>query len=171
MQRIVIRQVKPEDFESIRALNQAEVHHTSLMDLERVRALDSISCYHKVACVNGVVAAFLLAMRSGAPYQNDNFAWFAKRYSTFLYVDRIVVSAAYGGLTLGSRLYTDLFAYAHASEINIITCEYNICPPNERSRRFHDRFGFKELDTQWVSNGSKQVSLQAAGDLNDDQAP
>jgi len=30
------------------------------------------------------------------------------------------------------------------------------------SQRFHDKFGFKELDTQWVANGTKKVSIQAA---------
>lgn len=30
------------------------------------------------------------------------------------------------------------------------------------SQRFHDKFGFKELDTQWVANGTKKVSLRAA---------
>jgi len=44
----------------------------------------------------------------------------------------------------------------------VVTCEYNIDPPNEPSRLFHDKFGFKERGTQWVANGTKRVSLQAA---------
>ncbi len=43
-----------------------------------------------------------------------------------------------------------------------MTCEYNVIPPNEPSRTFHEKFGFREIGTQWVANGSKQVSLQAA---------
>jgi hypothetical protein len=43
-----------------------------------------------------------------------------------------------------------------------VTCEYNLVPANEPSRRFHDKFGFREMGTQWLANGAKQVSLQAA---------
>jgi len=43
-----------------------------------------------------------------------------------------------------------------------VTCEYNIVPPNELSRNFHVKFGFREIGTQWISNGAKQVSMQAA---------
>jgi predicted GNAT superfamily acetyltransferase len=43
-----------------------------------------------------------------------------------------------------------------------VTCEYNIEPPNEASRRFHDKFGFREIGTQWLDDGTKRVSLQAA---------
>jgi hypothetical protein len=43
-----------------------------------------------------------------------------------------------------------------------VTCEYNLFPPNEPSRLFHDRFGFREQGTQWVASGTKRVSLQAA---------
>jgi uncharacterized protein len=43
-----------------------------------------------------------------------------------------------------------------------VTCEYNIVPPNEPSRIFHGKFGFREIGTQWIANGAKQVSMQAA---------
>jgi uncharacterized protein len=121
-----------------------------------------LSCYHKVAMVEGEVCAFLLAMCNGADYQNDNFEWFAKKYTRFIYVDRIVVSSSARGLRLGSWLYEDLFSYARSNAIPLVTCEYNIVPPNEPSRLFHDKFGFKEQGTQWVAQGSKQVSLQTA---------
>lgn len=37
----------------------------------------------------------------------------------------------------------------------------DIEPPNEASRRFHQRYGFNELGTQSVAGGKKRVSLQA----------
>jgi uncharacterized protein len=63
---------------------------------------------------------------------------------------------------IGSLLYEDLFRHARASAIPVVTCEYDIVPPNEPSRSFHDKFGFVEQGTQWLAGGSKQVSLQAA---------
>ena len=74
----------------------------------------------------------------------------------------VVVEASSGRNKLGSLLYTDLFAHARARAIPLITCEYNLVPANEPSRRFHDKFGFAEVGTQWVSNGTKLVSLQVA---------
>ena len=108
----IIRDANAHDFEAICALNLAEVRHTSTMDGNGLVALDKLSCYHKVGVVDGHVAAFLLAVCSGAAYENDNFLWFADRYPRFIYVDRIVVSSASQGLRLGSLLYRGLFDYA-----------------------------------------------------------
>lgn len=132
------------------------------MDRERLAQLHTLSCYHKVACADGDVAAFLLAMCSGAAYENDNFGWFARRFPRFIYIDRVVVSPSFRGLRLGSLLYEDLFRYARGERIPLVTCEYNIEPANEPSRLFHDRFGFRQQGTQWVAGGAKRVSLQAA---------
>jgi predicted GNAT superfamily acetyltransferase len=162
MPSVVIRDAEPSDFEIICELNLAEVLHTSSMDKARLVELNALSCYHKVASVADIVSAFLLAMCNGSDYQNVNFEWFAGRYARFIYVDRVVVSYASRGRGLASLLYEDLFDHARSNAIPLITCEYNIVPPNEPSRLFHNKFGFMEQGTQWVANGTKRVSLQAA---------
>jgi predicted GNAT superfamily acetyltransferase len=162
MSVVGIRDVTQYDYEVILALNLADVAHTSPMDSARLTALDGLSCYHRVACIDGQVAGFLLAMRSGALYENDNFAWFTREYTSFVYVDRVVVSIATRGRRLGSLLYEDLFGWARQNGIPLVTCEYNIVPANEPSRLFHEKFGFREQGTQWLANGTKQVSLQTA---------
>lgn len=159
---IAIRPAVPTDFETICALNLAEVQHTSAMDMARLGELNALSCYHKVACLGGSVAAFLLAMCNTSSYENENFEWFSQKYARFIYVDRVVVSSAARGLGLGSRLYEDMFSHARGNSIPVVTCEYNLIPPNEASRLFHQKFGFKEQGTQWLTNGTKRVSLQAA---------
>ena len=103
-----------------------------------------------------------LLSSNGAPYENDNFSWFSKLYQRFIYVDRVVVSSECRGQRLGSMLYEDVFRHARSNAIPLVTCEYNLIPSNEPSRLFHDKFGFKEKGTQWVANGTKQVSLQVA---------
>jgi len=162
MSGVSLRNATEMDFPAIVQLNDDEVQHTSPMDIERLEQLDRLSCFHKVATIDGTIAAFLLAMRHDAPYVNDNFSWFVARYPEFVYVDRVVVAASFSGRKLGSRLYTDLFEFARQNRVPVITCEYNIVPPNEPSRRFHDKFGFEEVGTQWVSNRTKLVSLQVA---------
>ena len=162
MSKGTIRDVTTDDYETILALNSSEVGHTSAMDAARLAMLDGLSCYHRVVQVDAWVAGFLLAMRSGAVYENENFAWFSRRFGQFVYVDRIVISSAARGLRLGSLLYEDLFSWARQSSISLVTCEFNIVPPNEPSRLFHEKFGFTEQGTQWVDDNSKQVSLQVA---------
>lgn len=162
MKQIQIRSSNPQDYPRIVELNEAEVQQTSAMDLTKLSALVGMSCYHKVAVVDGQIAAFLLAMPENVAYQSENYIWFAARFPQFIYVDRIVVSAELSGLKIGSLLYQDLFRYASSQGIQNVTCEYNIQPPNPASKSFHDKFGFTEIDTQWVANRSKQVSLQVA---------
>lgn len=162
MSAAVIRDAVATDFDAIVALNAAEEQHTSPMDHARLEALHALAAWHRVATVEGSVAAFLLAMGEGCGYANANFEWFAAHAADFLYVDRIVVGRGYQGHGLGSLLYRDLFAQARASGIARIACEYNLVPPNEPSRLFHDKFGFREAGRQWLGDGTKQVSMQIA---------
>ena len=157
-----IRDAGEADFDRILELNDAEVDQTSPMDRERLRLLDALAQVHWVVEVDGRVVAFLIAMREDAAYKNDNFEWIAARFSRFLYIDRIVVDAAYAGRGIGAALYRQLFEHALAGEVGHLACEYNIEPPNPASKAFHEKSGFKEVGTQWLANGSKQVSLQVA---------
>ena len=162
MKEILIRESNEFDYQTIVDINDVEVQHTSPMNIKRLHDLDQFSSYHRVAAVEDNVVAFLLAMRENCSYQNENYEWFSSRYTKFLYIDRIVVDTKYSGLKIGTKLYQDIFNYARSNSIPIITCEYNVIPPNEPSRLFHEKFGFKEVGTQWLANSTKRVSLQAA---------
>lgn len=160
MSSVIIRTVEENDFQSIVKLNADEVEYTSVMDIERIRFLDKISDYHKVTFFDGNITAFLLAMRNGAPYKNDNFRWFSNRYESFLYIDRIVVAEDYKGRGIGSLLYKDIFEYALNENITHIACEINTVPSNQPSQTFHTGHGFKEVGRRWLECGKKQVSMQ-----------
>ncbi len=107
------------------------------------------------------VIAFLLALREGAAYDSPNYRWFALRYERFLYVDRVVVASAARGRGAGALLYRDVFEFAATHAVDLVTCEYDVEPPNPASERFHARFGFREVGRQQL-DGGKLVSLQAA---------
>lgn len=160
MKNVELRDADERDFDCILALNHTEVQQTSTMDLARLTELSNLASYHRVAIVDGQVAGFLLAFRDHAGYSNVNYEWFSARFSKLMYIDRIVVSADYAGLRIGSLLYQDLFRFALSHDVRTIVCEYNIQPPNLASQAFHDKFGFKEIGSQWIANGSKCVSLQ-----------
>ncbi len=162
MPDIRIRDAAAEDAGVIVLLNDGAVQHTSAMNAMRLQELQTMANCNWVITVDGAVAGFLLAMRERAGYANPNYDFFTARYTVFLYVDRIVIAPEHAGLKLGTRLYEALFEHAHAQGVPVLTCEYNIEPPNEPSRRFHDRFGFSEIGTQLLDSGKKRVSLQAA---------
>lgn len=158
----MIRDATESDFTQILRLNLESEDFLSPMNLARLEHLHRQAAYHRVACVGQEVAAFLLAFREGADYDSPNYTWFASRYPSFLYVDRVVVDARHQGKKLGSQLYRDLFRFASEAGVRSVTCEFDLIPPNAASSAFHARFGFKEVGAQWVSNGKKKVSLQEA---------
>ncbi len=150
------------DFPAVLAMNAESVHFLSPMTPEHLAHLHAQAACACVVEAGTAVAAFLLAMREGADYASPNYQWFAQRHTRFLYIDRVVVSAAHQGRGLGPLLYEHLFAFARANGLPALSCELDIAPPNEASRRFHQRYGFREVGTQWVAGGKKQVSLQQA---------
>lgn len=157
----MIRDATANDAAAILALNEEFVHFTSPMSAARYEYLRAMSSFHRVIEEDGRVLAFLLAMREGSPYESPNYKWFSQRYDRFLYVDRIMVSGSAHGRGLGREMYQDIFSHARASGIPRITAEFYTTPPNEVSRRFHERFGFKEVGSQSVYE-TNVVSLQVA---------
>jgi predicted GNAT superfamily acetyltransferase len=157
---IALRDTTEHDHAAVLQLNLESEAVLSPLDPPRLRALIGQCWYHRVACVDGVVQAFLLALRPGADYDSPNYQWFSQRYPDFVYVDRVVVSSRARHARLGTLLYQDLIGRARASGIACVTCEIDIEPPNPASHRFHQKFGFGEVGTQSVAGGRKRVSLQ-----------
>jgi len=157
----MIRDARPDDFPEILALNAESVHFLSLLDAMRLRHLHAQAAYHRVVEREGKIAAFLLAFREGVDYDSLNYRWFAQNFPRFLYIDRIVVAGSARGLGFGAQLYDDILAFAAATNAARLTAEFDIEPPNPVSAAFHQRYGFREVGTQWLGGGKKQVSLQA----------
>jgi uncharacterized protein len=155
-----IRDSSEEDFAALLRLNLESEHFLSPLTLPRLHALHAQAWYRRVVCLDGVVQGFLLALREGADYDSPNYQWFAAHYTEFLYIDRIVIGAAARGQRFGVLMYEDLIARARETGFGRIMCEFDIDPPNEVSRRFHEQFGFHEVGSQRVAGGKKAVSLQ-----------
>jgi len=162
LEGISIRDAQKEDYPAIVRLNDGEVEHTSPMDMKRLSLLASLAAYFRVALSGNRIVAFLMAMKDGVPYQNDNYGWFSSRYSSFLYIDRIVVGSDFQGCGIGKLFYQDVFTFSRQTGIPMITCEINTIPSNKRSIAFHAGFGFREVGSQCYFEGRKKVSMQAA---------
>lgn len=154
-----LRAATVEDSDAIVRLNQEAVTFTSAMDSDRFRELLAISDYASVIEIEGEVAAFLLGIGEGRPYDNGNYRWFSERLTDFLYIDRVVVDGACRGVGLGQRLYAHLFDWVMNRQLSHLAAEFDIEPPNLASLAFHDRHGFVELGTRVLDNG-KRVSMR-----------
>jgi uncharacterized protein len=158
----MLRDVAPEDFPGILRLNEESVQFLSPLTAPRLEHLHAQAAYHRVVIEDRDVIAFLLAFREGCDHDSVNYRWFAAEYERFLYIDRVVVSLDHQGKRLGRALYDDLFVFARQANVPRVVCEYDVDPPNEASRRFHEHYGFREVGAQSVAGGKKRVSLQEA---------
>jgi predicted GNAT superfamily acetyltransferase len=158
---VKLRPATAADADAILALNQESVAVLSPLSRERLVQLEREAAVRSVVEDGGTVVAFLLAFREGAAYDSPNYRWFAGRYDRFVYVDRVVVAGAARGRGAGAALYRDVFEFAATHAVGVVTCEYDVEPPNLASERFHARFGFREVGRQRLDAG-KLVSLQAA---------
>ena len=155
-----LRDARPADYPAIVQLNQESESFLSPLPLARLEVLAAQAWYHRVACREGRIAAFLLALGPGAAYDSPNYAWFSRHRTGFVYIDRIVVAHGARKLRLASALYADLIARAREAGVARVNCEFDIDPPNEASRRFHEALGFVPVGSQTVGDGTKRVSLQ-----------
>jgi predicted GNAT superfamily acetyltransferase len=154
-----IRDVTDDDLPSILRLNTEFERYLSPLTAGRLRELHAAAAYHRMMAAAGRIEGFLLALREGARYDSPNYGWFARRYPSFLYIDRIVVDAAAQGRGVARTLYADLVAVARGAGLPLLACEFDLEPPNEASARLHRRLGFAEAGRQRLPGG-KVVSLQ-----------
>ena len=151
---------KKSDFSEILSLNQKAIPAVSFMDKEYLNYFHNVSEYFKlIKCgKDNKIYGFLIGLTDNLTYKSENYLWFSKRYSSFMYVDRIVIQKDSVGLGLGTMLYNDLIDYSKYKFKNII-CEYNIKPMNLTSKKFHEKFGFKRVGSQKTEGGTKEVLM------------
>ncbi|CAB5134337.1 hypothetical protein D3OALGA1CA_3465 [Olavius algarvensis associated proteobacterium Delta 3] len=158
--KITLRDATIDDRDALHPLNQANLPHVGSVSPEEFEYLLSEAAYCRTAVVSGVLGGFLLAFDPTAAYDSPNFLWFREHYDSFAYIDRIIVSSNARRKGIASLLYDDLIDFAADRGIPWIACEYNLRPPNDVSKRFHDSYGFREVGQQDTEGGKKRVSLQ-----------
>lgn len=149
-----------KDFNVILDLNQAALPAVSDMNMIKINYFFHKSKYFKIikTAEDDNIIGFLIGLTGGLNYDSENYQWFIKKFDSFMYVDRIVISPEYTGKGFGTLFYKDLISYSLNNYKRII-CEYNIKPMNLISKNFHKKFGFKSIGTQKTEGGKKEVSL------------
>jgi len=146
-----IRDYRPADSEQVLALNLACLPEVGTMDPEKLAGFVEWAPYFRVvdiglASAEPEIVGLLIGLTEDAPYGSPNFGWFTERYSSFAYIDRIAVSETQRGKGWGPALYHDFERWARSVQRPILCAEVNVEPPNERSVRFHELFGFDLLE-------------------------
>ena len=142
----MIRDYVPADAEQVLALNAACVPEVGPMDEAKLEAFSSWAPYFRVVDVDDQIVGLLVGLDETAPYGSPNFGWFVKKLGRFAYIDRIAVDASQRGQGWGPALYRDFEAWAQSAGLPQLCAEVNVEPPNPRSVRFHEIYGFTALE-------------------------
>lgn len=138
----MIREYQPGDAERVLALNEACLPEVGPMNQAKLQDLVGRAAQFAVVEIDGRIAGFLVGLEENAGYTSPNYAWFAERHSSFAYVDRVAIEEKDRGAGWGPALYRHFQTWAVDSGKKTLCAEVNTEPPNPRSLRFHDVFGF-----------------------------
>lgn len=153
-----MRRPVDRDLPSLLALNNEHAVELSELNLAELRHLLD-AAFHARVSVDA--SALLIAFDQAADYSSPNFVWFRSRYPTFVYVDRVVVSAAARGRGVARALYADLMSAARDAGHSVVCAEVNVDPPNPASDAFHAAFGFAEVGRAELPGTGKTVRYLA----------
>lgn len=138
----MIRSYEPADAAQVLVLNAACVPEVGPLDDAKLVQLVAWADWLRVVDLDGRIVGFLIGLVEGSPYTSPNYAWFAERHERFAYIDRVAIDEAQRGAGWGPALYRDFEARVRDQGRNLLCAEVNTEPPNPRSLRFHDLFGF-----------------------------
>jgi predicted GNAT superfamily acetyltransferase len=146
----MLRPIATSDLERIAEINAANVPEVGAVDRDRLSFLVAESAIALTADVDGLVVGFCLVLPPGSSYDSVNYRWFAERYPTAMYLDRVAFDESVRGQGLGTAMYAEV-ARTMADRwpaADALTLEVNVNPPNEPSLRFHRKLGFEEVGRQ-----------------------
>jgi len=144
-------------------LNQIfELNQNNIPALGGINDLSALSLLYQQSkfCIYKIredqLVAFALIMDQSSNYKSPNYLYFKKKFSNFLYIDRIAVSATFQRMGVGHSIYQELFS--RTSKLSIpLCCEVNTFPVNQPSLDFHKKNLFQTIEE--ISFGKKTVAM------------
>ena len=102
----IVRNIVSTDVTRVLEINNANTPGVSELTLSELET-DMNNCLHALAIDNehGEVCAFCITFAPDAPDAGVNHQWFADRFESFVYLDRIAIDPTYQNLGLGVLLY------------------------------------------------------------------
>ena len=157
-----VRNIEIADFARVLEINNANTPGVSELTMSELET-DIENCLHALAIDNehGEVCAFCITFDPNALDAGANHQWFAERYKSFVYLDRIAIDSTHQNLGLGALLYQTVEQrMLNSAEHSLLCCEVNLEPPNPGSLRFHKRIGFTECGVESTAPGYVVTYLQ-----------
>jgi predicted GNAT superfamily acetyltransferase len=154
------RNIEIADLARVLEINNANTPGVSELTMSELET-DIENCLHALAIDNelGEVCAFCITFAPDAPDAGFNHQWFAERYESFVYLDRIAIDSNHQNRGLGALLYQSVEQHMlKFAEHSLLCCEVNLEPPNPGSLRFHQRIGFTEVGQSIPDNANYRVS-------------
>lgn len=141
----MIRDYISADAGQVLALNHACRPEVGPMDDAKLEAFIEWAPYFRVVEVGDRVLGLLIGLDHHAPYGSPNYGWFVEHLDRFAYIDRIAIDESLRGQGWGLALYKDFEKWATTTGLPQLCAEVNVVPPNPRSVRFHETYGFERL--------------------------
>ncbi len=159
--------IKSEFVSKCHKLNEQNVPNVGTKSLDGFINLVKNSDYNECILINNQVVGYIVCFQDNEntikymrEVKHKNFNEIEHRVSNFLYIDRIAVDSHYRKSRLGTSLYENTLNFAKNNFIKHLTAEINLLPyVNEPSFKFHQSFGFNEIETIKYSR-DYEVSLQ-----------
>ncbi len=155
----MIRSYTAADQEALLALNAANVPDVGPMDEDKLALFVAEALRLDVVELDGLIEGALVVLGDRTSYRSPNYRWFAERHERFAYVDRVMLSEATRGQGWGQALYDLAVTTARALGKPVLAAEVNMLPPNPRSVRFHQGFGFVEVGRQRPYGPDEEVAM------------
>ena len=158
----IVRNIVSTDVTRVLEINNANTPGVSELTLSELE-MDLSNSLHALAIDNehGEVCAFCITFDLDAHDAGANHRWFADRYESFVYLDRIAIDSNQQNRGLGALLYQSVEHHMlNSAEHSLLCCEVNIEPPNPGSLRFHQRIGFTEVGRHSPQQGYVVSLLQ-----------
>jgi hypothetical protein len=158
----IVRNIVSTDVTRVLEINNANTPGVSELTLSELET-DIKNCLHALAIDNehGEVCAFCITFAPDAPDAGANHQWFADRFESFVYLDRIAIDSNHQNSGLGALLYQTVEQrMLDSAEHSLLCCEVNLEPPNPGSLRFHKRIGFSECGVETTAPGYVVTYLQ-----------
>lgn len=155
----MIRNYRADDFEAVMLLNEANVPEVGEMDEEKLELLLREAGLVQVIEIDGSIQALMFILVEGGTYGSPNYAYFCDRHEAFAYVDRIALAEGVRGQGWGPKLYSSAQQWAIANAKPFLVAEVNTIPNNPRSIRFHEIFGFTEIERRKPYGPDEEVAM------------
>ncbi|MBX3174097.1 MAG: GNAT family N-acetyltransferase [Gemmatimonadaceae bacterium] len=153
-----VRDATAADSAAVLALNNAAVPHVNALTPDEFTWIVERAGHYRVAEDSEGVAGFVLCIPSGLEYWSANYKWFAERYDSFLYLDRVVVAPRLRRAGVGRAMYEDLHK-AIARQWPRVALEVNLRPPNPVSIDFHQAMRYAAVGVREYDDGDKAVQM------------